>query len=87
MGYGIYNFDDGFGDRGYSVPDTCHADGCNEKIDRGLSYVCYGCMKYFCGKHLTMAYDADDNPIKFDCSVGQDSQCACSLHEGSEHFI
>src|SRR5690606_23075125 len=27
-------------DIGYGVPTTCDHPGCNEKIDRGLSYVC-----------------------------------------------
>lgn len=45
---------------GYGVEATCDFDGCEEKIDRGLAYVCggmhdggeYGCGDYFCGKHL-----------------------------------
>lgn len=47
-------------DIGYGVPAICDHPGCNEKIDRGLSYVCGGqpyggddgCGLYFCGKHL-----------------------------------
>lgn len=47
-------------DIGYGVPAYCDHPGCNEKIDRGLSYVCgsdpyggeYGCGLYFCKKHL-----------------------------------
>ena len=46
-------------DVGYGVPAFCDAPGCNEKIDRGLSYVCggepfggeHGCGLHFCGKH------------------------------------
>jgi nitric oxide reductase large subunit len=49
---------------GYGWPGVCHAKGCKEKIDRGLSYVCggmhegdiYGCGYYFCEKHLTMVW-------------------------------
>lgn len=45
---------------GYSVEATCDLDGCDEKIDRGLAYVCgsmhdgdeFGCGQYFCPKHL-----------------------------------
>lgn len=46
-------------DIGYGVPAFCDHPQCNEKIDRGLSYVCYGsepyggdgCGLYFCEKH------------------------------------
>lgn len=45
---------------GYSVEATCEQDGCEERIDRGLGYLCgadpggdeYGCGGYFCGEHL-----------------------------------
>jgi hypothetical protein len=48
---------------GYGVSCKCHKRGCQEKIDRGLSYVCggmheggeYGCGYYFCGSHLFMS--------------------------------
>ncbi|MBR7792350.1 hypothetical protein KDM87_07030 [Undibacterium sp. FT147W] len=48
-------------DIGYGVPAICDHPECNEKIDRGLSYVCMseephggdGCGLYFCWKHLT----------------------------------
>jgi hypothetical protein len=47
-------------DIGYGVPAYCDHPECNEKIDRGLSYVCggepyggdRGCGLYFCEKHL-----------------------------------
>ena len=55
----------GFDDRwqrdiGYGVPAFCDDPKCDEKIDRGLSYVCggepyggdAGCGLYFCEKHL-----------------------------------
>lgn len=46
---------------GYAVEAVCDKDGCNEKIDRGLAYLCgqtpggdeFGCGGYFCGQHLT----------------------------------
>lgn len=47
-------------DIGYGVPAYCDHPGCNEEIDRGLSYVCCGeepyggekgCGLYFCDKH------------------------------------
>lgn len=46
---------------GYGVPAFCDHPDCNEKIDRGLSYVCanqepyggdHGCGLYFCGAHM-----------------------------------
>jgi len=47
-------------DIGYGVPAICDYPGCNEPIDRGLSFVCgsepyggdRGCGLYFCSKHL-----------------------------------
>lgn len=47
-------------DIGYGVPSICDFPKCNEKIDRGLSYVCgsepyggdHGCGLFFCSKHL-----------------------------------
>jgi hypothetical protein len=46
-------------DIGYGVPAICDHPGCNERIDRGLGYVCgddfyggdKGCGLYFCAKH------------------------------------
>lgn len=46
-------------DVGYGVPAVCDHPGCNEKINRGLGYVCGGepygepggCGLYFCGLH------------------------------------
>lgn len=47
---------------GYGVEATCDQDGCDEKIDRGLGYVCGDmhdgdencCGGYFCAAHLYM---------------------------------
>lgn len=47
-------------DIGYGVPAMCDHEGCTEKIDRGLAYVCggdpyggeEGCGLYFCSQHL-----------------------------------
>jgi hypothetical protein len=49
-------------DIGYGVPAVCDFPGCNEEIDRGLSYVCGGepyggedgCGLYFCTTHLSV---------------------------------
>lgn len=46
-------------DIGYGVPAVCDHPKCNEAIDRGLDYVCFGqqpyggngCGLYFCDKH------------------------------------
>src|SRR5690348_3338343 len=55
------------GDAGYAVDDTCHRDGCDERIDRGLAYLCgsepgreseTGCGRWFCGAHLYGLPDA-----------------------------
>jgi hypothetical protein len=47
-------------DIGYGVPAVCDHPDCNEKIDRGLSFVCggeayggeHGCGLFLCGAHL-----------------------------------
>jgi len=52
-------------DIGYGVPAVCDHPGCNNEINRGLSYVCggepyggdHGCGLYFCYDHLFMASD------------------------------
>ena len=61
MGYSIGTGKNGR-DIGYGVPAICDQPGCNEKIDRGMSYCCggspwndEGCHLYFCGKHLGLA--------------------------------
>lgn len=60
MGWSI-GFDTKWGrDIGYGVPAYCDHPGCDEEIDRGLSYVCGGepfggedgCGLYFCSRHL-----------------------------------
>lgn len=58
MGYGAY--DTARGMAGYMVDDTCHTDGCDESIDRGLEYLCGtdphspdpGCGWWFCSTDL-----------------------------------
>ena len=47
---------------GYGVPAYCDQPGCNNEIDRGLSYVCggapfggeRGCGLHFCAEHLIL---------------------------------
>jgi hypothetical protein len=54
-------------DIGYGVPAWCDQPTCEEKIDRGLDYVCGGqpyggedgCGLYFCGAHLWLTEDRD----------------------------
>lgn len=59
MGWSI-GFDEKWNrDIGYGVPAWCDHPDCNERIDRGLSYVCAnaeprggeGCGLYFCPEH------------------------------------
>lgn len=46
---------------GYAIEAACEEDGCEEKIDRGLAYLCgknpggdeHGCGGYYCDPHLT----------------------------------
>jgi hypothetical protein len=48
-------------DIGYGVPAYCDHPGCNNKIHRGISYVCghdiyggeWGCGLFFCSQHLS----------------------------------
>ncbi len=66
MGYAHYVLADGR-EAGYGVPDVCNVDGCDEKIDRGLAYLCgevgdggeHGCGRYFCYAHLSYVVARD----------------------------
>lgn len=60
MGWSV-GYDSNWGrDIGYGVPATCDHPDCNEKIDRGLAYVCggepwggdEGCGLFFCSAHM-----------------------------------
>ncbi|WP_369211334.1 hypothetical protein [Streptomyces flavofungini] len=62
MGYASYEITRQDGttiQAGYGIDTVCEQDGCTEKIDRGLAYLCgktpggdeYGCGGYFCGEH------------------------------------
>jgi hypothetical protein len=66
MGYSFYEI--GGMKRGYSVQCKCHKRGCQERIDRGMGYLCYRCTQYFCGDHLTFS------DIKQSCFAGESSQ-------------
>lgn len=67
-------------DIGYGVPAWCDHPGCNERIDRGLSYVCggepyggdEGCGLYFCGKHR-QAFTDTNRRICDACAGGDDA--------------
>jgi hypothetical protein len=55
MGWSLGYDGDWERDIGYGVPAYCDHPDCNERIDRGLSYVCggeHGCGLYFCWMHL-----------------------------------
>lgn len=59
MGWGNCGHDSKGRQIGYMFDATCDHPGCEEQIDRGLSYVCgdmhgddeYSCEKYFCHEH------------------------------------
>lgn len=61
-------------DVGYGVPAICDHPGCNEKIDRGLAFVCggepmggdKGCGLYFCGNHLSSEHQRCERCQLFD---------------------
>src|ERR1017187_533732 len=73
MGYAYYEL--GGMRRGYGVSCKCHQRGCREKIDRGLSFLCYNCTWYFCSKHLSQAWcKTADEPIEVECFASEGSQ-------------
>lgn len=58
MGYAVYWSNNQQRYCGYGVPAYCDHPKCNEKINRGMGYVCgeplqdqFGCGGYFCSKH------------------------------------
>lgn len=71
MGWGDCGTDDEGRPIGYGVEATCDEPGCTARIDRGLSYCCgkehgggeWGCGRYFCGKHLSLAWAGEDEEI------------------------
>ena len=72
MGYAYYEIKTPEGKnmkRGYGVSCKCHQRGCKERIDRGVSYLCYSCTQYFCYHHLTFSEE------KNECFAGGDVQC------------
>jgi len=59
-------------DVGYGVPAECDHPDCDEKIDRGLSFVCgdepagrsdKGCGLHFCYGHLSRSLDANHDEV------------------------
>lgn len=70
---------------------TCEHPGCNEKIDRGMSFACggepfseYGCDRYFCPAHLFYTQFNKEGEV---CSREDDCQCVTvavckKCHEG-----
>lgn len=60
MGWSVGYDDNWKRDVGYGVPAMCDHPDCNERIDRGISYVCggqpyggeRGCGLFFCSSHL-----------------------------------
>ncbi len=69
MGWGNCGEDSKGRPIGYMHEATCDHEGCDEKIDRGLSYACGGrhgdcggqaCDKYFCTKHMKSIEKIDE---------------------------
>lgn len=66
---------------GYGVMAICEESECDERIDRGIAYLCgerpggdeYGCGGYFCGRHLYMAPEGQDGERCIHCrDLGDD---------------
>lgn len=74
---------------GYGHEATCDHPGCENKIDRGLGYVCgvmhgsdeYSCDKYFCEEHRSNLVEMSDGDITRVCD-----DCAKGLLESGEWF-
>lgn len=68
MGWGDCGEDSQGRNIGYVWSAVCDHTGCDEKIDRGLAYVCgsmhgddeYSCEKYFCHEHKQNCIDTQD---------------------------
>lgn len=68
MGWGNCGEDSKGRPIGYLFEAICDHPGCEEKINRGLSYACGGmhgqnerdCENYFCGKHLYSVEDPNE---------------------------
>lgn len=60
---------------GYAYEATCDHEGCSERIDRGLSYVCgdmhgedeVSCEKYFCEEHRNGFIEYDNKTLRVCC--------------------
>jgi len=73
MGWGDCGDDSKGRPIGYCYEAECDHDGCNKKIDRGLSYACGGthgeadcyCEKYFCSTHKRLAWSEDGENVLF----------------------
>jgi hypothetical protein len=74
---------------GYSVNATCEHEGCNEEIDRGLSYACggmagedeYSCNGFFCEEHLINFVETDSGDSIMVCD-----NCAKILLDSGEWY-
>jgi len=70
MGWAFCGEDSQGREIGYAIAATCDHPGCNERIDRGLSYACGGehgvtewsCERYFCPSPR----DRPDAPVYWD---------------------
>ena len=87
MGWGNCGTDSKGRPIGYVFEATCDHPGCDEKIARGLDYVCgsmhgedeYSCEKYFCHKHKANVVQMDDDNLTHICD-----KCADFLLDSGE---
>lgn len=77
MGYAVYEIEGRWA--GYGVPSRCDHAGCgNDRINRGMGYLCggepgaeKGCGRYFCGDHLFLGPGDDDPQMCERCLAGE----------------
>ena len=77
MGYAHYTLPGETEPRGYGVETVCAHEGCDEKIDKGIGFLCYRCTKYVCGDHLAIYIGDGDEAEKFECFAGEGIQICC----------
>jgi len=80
-------------DIGYGVPALCDHPDCNEKIDRGLNYICggvpygsdKGCGLFFCEKHknLDLCERCENNEDPFEPKEDIDDWTTFKLYASS----
>lgn len=75
---------------GYTVEAVCEHEGCDCKIDRGLSYACggmggedeYSCNGFFCEEHLNIYVETDEGAVVRVCN-----NCSKILLESGDWYM